>query len=63
MFEPVNPLEALMQAASADPAKTPEFYRALLQSELYILTPEAEIEPGRDCRVQGQAMASGVHRA
>src|ERR1700722_2178312 len=47
MFEPVNPLEALMQAASADPAKTPEFYRALLQSELYILTPEAEIEPGR----------------
>jgi SseB protein N-terminal domain len=47
MFEPLNPLETLMQAASADPAKTPEFYRALLRSELYILTPEAEIEPGR----------------
>ena len=47
MFEPVNPLETLMQAAAADPAKNPDFYRALLQSELYILTPEAEIEPGR----------------
>jgi SseB protein N-terminal domain len=47
MFEPVNMLETLMQAAAADPAKSPDFYRALLQSELYILTPEAEIEPGR----------------
>ena len=47
MFEPVNPLETLMQAAAADPAKNPDFYRALLQSELYILTPEAELEPGR----------------
>jgi SseB protein N-terminal domain len=47
MFEPVNPLETLMQAAAADPARASEFYRALLESELYILTPEAEIEPGR----------------
>ena len=46
MFEPVNALEALMQSAASDPAKIPEFYRALLDSELYILTPETELEPG-----------------
>ena len=47
MFEPVNPLEKLMQAAAADPRAIPDFYRALLESELYILTPEAKLEPGR----------------
>ena len=47
MFEPINPLETLMQAAAADPKKIPDFYRALLESELYILTPEAKLEPGR----------------
>ncbi len=46
MFDPVNSLETLMQAAAADPAKIPDFYRALLESELYILTPEAELGPG-----------------
>jgi hypothetical protein len=46
MFEPVNALETLMQSAAADPAKIPDFYRALLDSELYILTPEAELELG-----------------
>ena len=47
MFEPVNPLETLMQAAALDPRKIPDFYRALLDSELYILTPEAKLAPGR----------------
>jgi hypothetical protein len=46
MFEPVNALETLMQSAAADRAKIPDFYRALLDSELYILTPEAELELG-----------------
>jgi hypothetical protein len=46
MFEPVNALEMLMQSATSNPAKIPEFYRALLDSELYILTPEAELELG-----------------
>jgi SseB protein N-terminal domain len=46
MFEPVNALETLMQSAAADPAKIPDFYRALLDSELYILTPEAELQLG-----------------
>jgi hypothetical protein len=47
MFEPVNQLETLMQSAASNPAKIPDFYRALLDSELYILTPETELEPGR----------------
>ena len=50
MFEAVNRLEKLMQAAAADPTKIPDFYRALLVSELYILTPEAELEPGGGAR-------------
>ena len=47
MFEPTNPLEKLMQAAAGDPSQIPEFYRALLDSELYIVTPDAVMEPGR----------------
>lgn len=47
MFEPINPLEESMQAAAADPSKAPDFYRVLLESELYILTPEAKLDPGR----------------
>jgi hypothetical protein len=46
MFEPVNALETLMQSAASNPVKIPDFYRALLDSELYILTPEAKLEPG-----------------
>ncbi len=46
MFEPVNALETLMQLAASNPAKIRDFYRALLDSELYILTPEAKLEPG-----------------
>lgn len=47
MFKPQNDLEALMQAAATDPEAIPAFYRMLLETELYILTPEAEIAPGR----------------
>ena len=46
MFEPVNALERLMQSAAADPAKIPDFYHALLDSELYLLAPETELELG-----------------
>ena len=46
MFEPVNRLEKLMQAAASDAKNIPAFYRALLDSELYILTPEADVAPG-----------------
>ncbi len=47
MFQPVNPLETLLQAAAGDPSKIPDFYHALLEAELYILTPEAKLAPGR----------------
>jgi hypothetical protein len=47
VFEPENSLEALMQAAAKDPGVVLTFYRALLDTELYILTPEAPMKPGR----------------
>ena len=47
MFEPENSLEALMQAAAKDPGIVPAFYRALLDTEIYVLTPEAPMKPGR----------------
>jgi len=47
MFEPENSLEALMQAAGKDPGVVPTFYRALLDAEIYVLTPEAAAQPDR----------------
>jgi SseB protein N-terminal domain len=46
MFEPENSLETLMQAAAKDPAAAPEFYKALLDAQIYILTPEAKMAAG-----------------
>jgi hypothetical protein len=46
MFEPENSLETLMQAAAKDPAAAPEFYKALLEAQIYILTPEAKMATG-----------------
>jgi SseB protein N-terminal domain len=46
VFEPENTLESLMQAAARDPAAVPEFYKALLEAQIYILTPEAKMAPG-----------------
>jgi hypothetical protein len=43
MFEPMNRLERLMQAAVADPKEIPGFYAALLDAELFVLTPETEV--------------------
>jgi hypothetical protein len=47
VFEPQNNLETLMQAATKDPAAAPAFYQALLDAEIYILTPEVPATPGR----------------
>jgi SseB protein N-terminal domain len=47
VFEPENSLEDLMQSAGKDPAVVPKFYRALLDTEIYILTPEVPVKPGR----------------
>ncbi|MGB8817014.1 MAG: SseB family protein [Rhizobiaceae bacterium] len=46
MFEPQNPLESLMQDAARDPAAIPAFYKALLDTQIYILTPEAKMPVG-----------------
>jgi hypothetical protein len=54
VFEPENGLEALMQAAGKDPGVAPAFYRALLDAEIYILTPEAPIKPGRRRSLKAQ---------
>lgn len=47
MFEPQNDLEALMQAAVKDSRRIPAFYKTLLETEIYILTPEAPMKPGQ----------------
>ena len=47
MFEPKNKLETLMQAAAKDTGVIPAFYKTLLETEIYILTPEAPMTPGR----------------
>jgi hypothetical protein len=47
VFEPQNGLEALMQAAARDPGVVPAFYKTLLETEIYILTPETPMTPGR----------------
>ena len=75
MFEPINRVERLMQAAAADPKQIPGFYAALLEAELFVLTPETEVGPeGRrslkanepfniaSVGVQWAPLASGFHR-
>ena len=47
MFEPENGLEALMQAAGRDPSIVPRFYHALLDAEIYVLTPEVPMKRGQ----------------
>jgi hypothetical protein len=54
MFEPENGLEALMQAAGKDANVIPAFYRALLETEIYVLAPEAQTEPGRSRSLEFQ---------
>ena len=47
MFEPQNDLEALMQAAVKDARRIAAFYKTLLETEIYILTPEAPMKSGQ----------------
>jgi hypothetical protein len=47
MFEPQNDLEALMQAAVKDARRIPAFYKTLLETDIYILTPEAPMKSGQ----------------
>jgi hypothetical protein len=43
-FDPQNPLEASLVRASADPAHRPQFYRDLLDADIFIIQP-APAEP------------------
>jgi len=47
MFKPDNDLEALLQGAAKDSRRIPAFYQKLLESEIYILTPETPMRPGQ----------------
>ena len=47
MFKTDNDLEALMQGAVKDSRRIPAFYKKLLESEIYILTPETPMQPGK----------------
>jgi hypothetical protein len=47
VFQPENNLETLMQAAVKDPSVAPEFYKTLLETEIYILTPGTSMTPGK----------------
>src|ERR1700730_16141423 len=47
VFEPENSLESLMPAPARDPGLTSAFYEALLETEIYVLTPEVPLKPGR----------------
>lgn len=44
---PTNKLEEVLVAACAAPSARPEFYRQLLESELFLLTPNAPKQEGR----------------
>jgi SseB protein N-terminal domain len=54
VFEPQNRLETLMQAAVKDPGAVSAFYLALLEAEIYILTPEMALKPGRRRALKSQ---------
>jgi hypothetical protein len=46
-FTPANKLEEILIAACTDHSARPEFYRLLLESELYLLTPQGPEQEGR----------------
>lgn len=46
-FIPTNKLEEILVAACTEPSARPEFYRLLLESELFLLTPDSPATEGR----------------
>ncbi|MCX6902439.1 MAG: enhanced serine sensitivity protein SseB C-terminal domain-containing protein [Verrucomicrobia bacterium] len=46
-FEPINDLERLLVRAATDPAARPEFMRKLLDSQVWLLTPNTPSEEGK----------------
>lgn len=47
IFKPANQLEEALVAACTEPSARPEFYRLLLESDLFLLTPDAPEESGK----------------
>lgn len=55
--ETENPLEAALRLAAAEPAHRPEFYRLLLDSTVYILSPFAGQQSGERTFQTGEEIA------
>ncbi|SMB99316.1 hypothetical protein SAMN00120144_0128 [Hymenobacter roseosalivarius DSM 11622] len=64
-FEPLNRLEEMLLLAAADPDARPDFYRALLQEDVLVLTqpqegqPAGEIPVTQNMEVQLQVLHDG----
>lgn len=59
-FKPANKLEEVLVAACAEPSARPEFYRMLLESDLFLLTPDATQQEGRQV-LETDTKVSFVH--
>lgn len=46
-FIPTNKLEEILVAACTEPSARPEFYQLLLESDLFLLTPDSPAQEGR----------------
>jgi hypothetical protein len=56
-FTPENPLEAALVSAASDPAARPAFYRALLDAQLFFLTPPGPRPDERSTRPPGSKLS------
>lgn len=59
-FKPANKLEEVLVAACTEPSARPEFYRMLLESELFLLTPDAPQTESRRV-LEAETKVSFVH--
>ena len=59
-FKPVNRLEEVLVTACTEPSARPEFYRLLLESELFLLTPDAPQQEGHRV-LEAKTNVSFVH--
>jgi hypothetical protein len=62
-FEPQNALESSLMKAAGDPAHRPQFYRDLLESQIYLIQPipaDSESDPDRVRVSQGESIQIGL---
>lgn len=60
VFKPTNKLEEVLVAACTEPSARPEFYQLLLESELFLLTPDTPQQEGRRV-LEADTKVSFVH--